>query len=148
MQTVIYYHRPVHSYHLLKTVMDYRSSLVWNCSMTSQKYRVVCLSASIIRNQLDKIWLSGNISSFFIISFQIDRICTSEKKRAIALFATALHHNFESTGFKVTQSNILFITLAGLPKAIMFSGISFVTTEPAPITELSPMVTSVYFNLL
>ena len=85
MQTVIYYHRPVHSYHLLKTVMDYRSSLVWNCSMTSQKYRVVCLSASIIRNQLDKIWLSGNIFSFFIISFQIDRICTSEKKRAIAM---------------------------------------------------------------
>ena len=100
MQTVIYYHRPVHSYHLLKTVMDYRSSLVWNCSMTSQKYRVVCLSASIIRNQLDKIWLSGNNFSFFIISFQIDRICTSEKKRAIAK-AIALYGNFESSGFKV-----------------------------------------------
>ena len=87
MQTVIYYHRPVHSYHLLKTVMDYRSSLVWNCSMTSQKYRVVCLSASIIRNQLDKIWLSGNNFSFFIISFQIDKICDSElfeqKERAV-----------------------------------------------------------------
>lgn len=85
MQTVIYYHRPVHSYHPLKAVMDYRSSLVWNCSMTSQKYRVVCLSASIIWNQLYKIWLSGNNLLFFIISFKIDRICTSEKKRAIAL---------------------------------------------------------------
>ena len=33
--------------------------IVWNCSMTSQKYRVVCLSDTILRNQMYKIWLSG-----------------------------------------------------------------------------------------
>ena len=36
---------------------------------------------------------------------------------------------------------MLFITLAGHPTAIIFSGISLVTTEPAPITALSPIVT-------
>ena len=36
---------------------------------------------------------------------------------------------------------ILFITLHGFPTAILFSGISFTTTEPAPITEPSPIVT-------
>ena len=33
------------------------------------------------------------------------------------------------------------ITLAGFPTAIIPSGTSFVTTEPAPITALSPLVT-------
>ena len=33
--------------------------IVWNCSMTSQKYRVVCLSDIILRKQMYKIWLSG-----------------------------------------------------------------------------------------
>ena len=36
---------------------------------------------------------------------------------------------------------ILRITLHGLPTASEFSGISFVTTLPAPITEPSPIVT-------
>ena len=33
------------------------------------------------------------------------------------------------------------ITFAGLPPAIQFAGILFVTTEPAPITEFFPIVT-------
>ena len=36
---------------------------------------------------------------------------------------------------------IYFITLQGFPPAIQFAGISFVTTEPAPITECLPIVT-------
>ena len=44
--------------------------IVWNCSMTSQKYRVVCLSASIIRNQLDKIWLSGSVLKILLYHFR------------------------------------------------------------------------------
>ena len=36
---------------------------------------------------------------------------------------------------------ISFITLQGFPTAITFDGISFVTTLPAPITTLSPMLT-------
>ena len=52
-----YYHRPVHRVHSnhLPRPHGFRSSLVWNCSMTSQKYRVVCLSAVIILYQIDKI---------------------------------------------------------------------------------------------
>ena len=34
-----------------------------------------------------------------------------------------------------------FITLHGFPTAITFDGISFVTTLPAPIIVLSPIVT-------
>lgn len=33
-----------------------------------------------------------------------------------------------------------FITFAGVPTATAFSGISFVTTAPAPITALSPII--------
>ena len=40
----------------------------------------------------------------------------------------------------VFYSNFL-ITLAGLPTAIEKSGMSFVTTEPAPITQPLPIVT-------
>ena len=35
----------------------------------------------------------------------------------------------------------VFITLQGLPTAIEFEGISFVTTLPAPMVTLLPMVT-------
>src|SRR5678816_1746692 len=38
-------------------------------------------------------------------------------------------------------SEILLITLQGLPAAITLSGISLVTTELAPMTEFLPMVT-------
>lgn len=34
-----------------------------------------------------------------------------------------------------------FIILQRLPPAIQFAGISLVTTEPAPMTECSPIVT-------
>ena len=33
------------------------------------------------------------------------------------------------------------MTLQGLPTAMEFAGISFITTLPAPITQLSPIVT-------
>ena len=36
---------------------------------------------------------------------------------------------------------MLLIIFAGFPATTQFLGISFVTTEPAPITELSPIVT-------
>ena len=36
---------------------------------------------------------------------------------------------------------MVFITLQGLPTAIEFGGMDFVTTEPAPIVQLSPIVT-------
>ncbi len=37
--------------------------------------------------------------------------------------------------------NLLLINLAGFPPHISYEGISFVTTEPAPTTAPSPIVT-------
>jgi hypothetical protein len=41
----------------------------------------------------------------------------------------------------VVACHIFFITLQGLPTATVFDGISFTTTEPAPIETLSPIDT-------
>ena len=41
----------------------------------------------------------------------------------------------------MSSSVIFLITRQGLPTATTSSGISFVTTEPAPITECLPMLT-------
>src|SRR6476660_9480467 len=43
--------------------------------------------------------------------------------------------------FSFHLSEILLITLQGLPAAITLSGISLVTTELAPMTEFLPMAT-------
>ena len=43
--------------------------------------------------------------------------------------------------YSLSLSFICLITLQGLPTAIELSGISFVTTEPAPMTQFSPIVT-------
>lgn len=41
----------------------------------------------------------------------------------------------------ILSQNRFFITLAGLPTATQYGGISLVTIEPAPTTAPSPIVT-------
>ena len=59
MQSVIYYHCPVHFYHPHPAI-GFRLA-VWNCQWL-HKNRAVCLSIFIILNQFDRISLSGKIS--------------------------------------------------------------------------------------
>jgi hypothetical protein len=51
-----------------------------------------------------------------------------------SLFIFLIQGSIDSSG------NISRITRAGLPKATTLDGISFVTTDPAPITEPSPIL--------
>ena len=49
------------------------------------------------------------------------------------------HHDFFC--YSISPASILLMTLAGLPAAMQFEGMSFTTTLPAPMVTLSPMVT-------
>lgn len=59
------------------------------------------------------------------------------------------YHSLAETGLEKSsfvaktyrQDMPCLITLAGLPAARLFGGIFLVTTEPAPITVLSPILT-------
>ena len=54
-------------------------------------------------------------------------------RKTLKAFSLSIY--FLRIGFILSSSVIFLITRQGLPTATTSSGISFVTTEPAPITE-------------
>lgn len=50
--------------------------------------------------------------------------------------------------YELLLTLIVFLNFAGLPAHISLSGISLVTTEPAPITELTPIFTGLQITVL
>lgn len=58
-----------------------------------------------------------------------------------SFYFSPLQNYYNSVTIKYSFIYKVLITLHGLPTATLFSGISFVTTLPAPITQLSPIFT-------
>ena len=124
--------------------------------------RVLCLCVFRKQHPVVDIVITGNLPAVVSIEFDDFRKivinCIKFKILFPAPFLTAamLNQSCSSfTGSPVSASNsssclsqyslslfvIILMTLHGFPAAITLSGISFVTTDPEPMTTFEPMVT-------